>query len=137
MIAHAKKLPNFTYAAEWVKVIDGDTIDVTVDLGFHVFREIRIRLLGVNTPELKGETKQAGEAARSATEAWLMNHDNLVISTWKVQKRMQDHFGRYLAIVRGDSPKGVQDTLNTYLIDCKLANRYMDEGLGEDFDIPE
>ena len=137
MIATTKKLPCFTYAAELVKVIDGDTIDVLVDLGFHVKREIRIRLLGINTPEMKGDTKQAGQDARNATEDWLLNHDNLVISTWKVQKRMVDHFGRYLAIVRGDSPKGSQNCLNTYLVDRKLAARYMDEGLPQDFDIPE
>lgn len=137
MIATTKKLPIFTYYAQVIKVIDGDTIDFRVDLGFNVLRDIRVRLLGLNAPELRGESRQAGEASKQAVQDWLCDHDNLVVSTWKTRKEQVDHFGRYLAIVRGDSPKGQQQTLNHYLVQSRLAARYMDEGLPQDFDIPE
>lgn len=41
----------YEYAATAVRVIDGDTVDVDVDLGFSVTLRQRLRLLGVNTPE--------------------------------------------------------------------------------------
>lgn len=54
-------LPLFTYRAEVVRVIDGDTIDFDVDLGFHDHQGIRTRLLGINAPEM---STLAGKAAR-------------------------------------------------------------------------
>ena len=51
----------YTYRAEVVKVIDGDTIDVHIDLGFYVWiRYQRIHLFGIKAPE---PTEAAGEAA--------------------------------------------------------------------------
>lgn len=41
----------FTYAATVVKVVDGDTVDMIVDLGFRVSRKDRFRLYGLNAPE--------------------------------------------------------------------------------------
>ena len=56
--------PAYLYRANVVNIIDGDTIDVDIDLGFYVlFRDQRIRLLGIDAPEPKGETKAAGDAA--------------------------------------------------------------------------
>jgi micrococcal nuclease len=47
-----------------MRVIDGDTIDVDVDLGFYVWiRKQRIRLLGIDAPEVTGETRPEGLAA--------------------------------------------------------------------------
>ena len=48
----------YTYAIkEIVKYIDGDTIDVIIDLGFHLFAKKRIRLHGINTPEIRTRDK--------------------------------------------------------------------------------
>ena len=41
----------YTYRAKLVKVVDGDTVDLDVDLGFHTTLRIRGRLIGVDTPE--------------------------------------------------------------------------------------
>jgi micrococcal nuclease len=43
---------NFIYRATCVKVIDGDTLDLLVDLGFRAFEKVRVRLRGYNAPEL-------------------------------------------------------------------------------------
>ncbi len=47
------------YQIRVLRVIDGDTIDASVDLGFHTHRNIRIRLYGINTPETR--TRDARE----------------------------------------------------------------------------
>ena len=41
----------FEYNAKVLRVVDGDTVDALVDLGFSVHRKIRVRLYGINTPE--------------------------------------------------------------------------------------
>ena len=43
----------YDYKAEIVKVVDGDTIDVLVDLGFRITTHQRLRLKNIDTPELR------------------------------------------------------------------------------------
>ena len=92
------------FPAKCVNVVDGDTIDVVLDVGFHATRTERLRLLGVNAPELHGPTHEAGQAAKDFTSKQ--------IATWQaafagvqvdwplmVATRKTDVFGRYLARV--------------------------------------
>ena len=52
------KEPPYTYSIkEIVKVVDGDTIDVILDLGFHICIKKRVRLHGINTPECRTRDK--------------------------------------------------------------------------------
>ena len=63
----------YTYRAEVVKVIDGDTIDVHIDLGFYVWiRFQRIHLFGIEAPEPTGATEQAGAAATEHLNSLLL-----------------------------------------------------------------
>lgn len=76
-----------------------DTLDVTIDQGLHTHRTERVRLLGVNTPELKGATRPAGLAAAGYVTSWLgmAPYDDewpLIVQTAK-----GDAFGRWLARV--------------------------------------
>lgn len=58
----------FTYRAELVRVIDGDTVVLNVDLGFETWLHNQtIRLYGIDTPEMRGEERPEGEKAK----AWL------------------------------------------------------------------
>ena len=53
----------YVYNAKLVRVIDGDTIDAVIDLGFDVWVKKRVRLYGINTPETRTRDlseKQAG-----------------------------------------------------------------------------
>ena len=50
---------------------DGDTIDLIIDVGFRMTTKQRIRLLGVDTPELRGESKLEGIRFRELTRQWL------------------------------------------------------------------
>ena len=57
----------YIYNAKLVRVIDGDTIDAVIDLGFDVWVKKRVRLYGINTPETRTrdlKEKQAGLAAK-------------------------------------------------------------------------
>lgn len=49
----------YRYRAKVKSVYDGDTCTVDIDLGFHItLRDIKVRLYGVDTPELRGGTKE-------------------------------------------------------------------------------
>ena len=106
--------PLFTYPARAVRVIDGDTVDVIIDAGFHSFRKERLRLLGVNAPEMHGPSKEDGEEARAFTLTKLLIWEAFDESTWPllVTTHKSDVFGRYLArIVKKDDPSVDLSTL--------------------------
>ena len=48
----------FTYDCEVTYIVDGDTCDVTIDLGFKIFYKARIRVYGINTPESRTRDKE-------------------------------------------------------------------------------
>jgi micrococcal nuclease len=59
--------PAYTYTIkEIVKYIDGDTIDVILDLGFHIHIKKRVRLYGINTPEVRTKDKKEKEKGKAA-----------------------------------------------------------------------
>lgn len=61
--------PHYTYAAKVLRVVDGDTIDLMVDLGFRTFKKVRVRLHGVDTPETFGVKKESEEYKRGQASA--------------------------------------------------------------------
>lgn len=52
-------------------IVDGDTLDLTVDVGFKIRHDIRLRLDGINCPEVRGPERTAGLAASLHAEAIL------------------------------------------------------------------
>jgi len=97
-------------------VYDGDTIDMLIDVGFRMYSRQRIRLLGVNTPELRGGGKQEGQRFKTLTLDWVsvgLAHSSeefpFIIRTEK-----SDSFGRYLAEV---TRKCDGRSLNQYLLE--------------------
>jgi len=61
-------MSHYIYKASVAKVIDGDTVDLIVDLGFHVFIKERFRLVGVSVPELNSKIPEEVLAARESRE---------------------------------------------------------------------
>ena len=55
------------------RVVDGDTIDVTIDLGFDLFKKERVRIAGVDTPEKRTRDLEEKALGIDATN-WLKNH---------------------------------------------------------------
>ena len=70
------------------KVVDGDTIDVTIDLGFDLFKKERVRVAGIDTPEKRTRNLEEKALGLDAT-AWIKDHlegaidgdDDLIIRT--------------------------------------------------------
>ncbi len=61
--------------ADLARVIDGDTVVLHIDLGWHITVDYAVRLLGVNSPEKRGITKAAGDAAQNYTQGWFERYD--------------------------------------------------------------
>jgi len=72
----------YTYNATVTKVVDGDTIDALVDLGFDTWKQVRIRLNGINSPESRTrdlEEKARGLAAKARLKEILKENKNKFI----------------------------------------------------------
>jgi len=86
----------YEYRCKIVKVVDGDTVDVDIDLGFGVWmRNERIRLFGIDTPESRTrdlEEKKYGLAAKDFLIKWTSGGE----ITLKTQKDKEGKFGRIL-----------------------------------------
>ena len=93
------------YRATPTNVVDGDTFDATVDLGFSASLDMRLRLLGADTFEPRGDTRELGLAATEFTRQWFLTHADpagrvLIVTVPDRRERDQrDSFGRYLAFV--------------------------------------
>ena len=78
---------------EILKVVDGDTVDVIIDLGFDVFLEKRVRMAGVNAPESR--TRNLEEKAKGLkTKAWLIekfNTDKQII----IETSLDNQYGKF------------------------------------------
>jgi len=85
------------YRAVCRRVIDGDTIHVEVDLGLRVKRTLDVRLIGVNAPELKGSSLDAGRAAKAYLERLLFDNGLPLPLVLKFEKGKS--FDRWLARV--------------------------------------
>ena len=91
--------PNPEYRARCTRIIDGDTIDVEIDLGLRCYRRERLRLLLINAPEMKGETFAAGIAAKAFLASLVVPGNpswNLLL---RGIKKDTDSFGRWLALI--------------------------------------
>ncbi|HAW74608.1 MAG TPA: nuclease [Alteromonas australica] len=76
------------------RIVDGDTVDLTVDLGFGIFHKIRVRLEGIDTPETRTRDlreKAAGIRATDFLNELINNATELTLTTEKAGK-----YGRYL-----------------------------------------
>ncbi len=116
----------WTFPARVERVIDGDTLQVACDVGFELVWRGRIRLLGVNTPELHGPAATAGAAARDATIRWTQDAAGAAADPdWPIliETHGTDHFGRYLGVVwRRDLPEA--RSLNEELVASGHAAPY-------------
>ena len=93
----------YEYRARIVRVIDGDTVEAEVDLGFHISSRMTMRLFGINTPEIKGDSRPQGLAARDYLTHLIDIHTHgtseLTIHT---QKDATEQYGRLLATLLAD-----------------------------------
>lgn len=120
----------FWYGAKPLKAIDGDTIDLMVDLGFSIHFKMRVRLYGVNTPESRTKDlaeKELGLKAKKFTEDWLVGRDWVFVNTIPDKN---DKYGRVLAkIYSSDNINDVTTAcLNADIIQSGYAREYYGVG---------
>lgn len=89
----------YEYNAVVNRVVDGDTLDMTIDLGFGIKRDERIRLWGIDTPETYRPRNQAeSEHGRAATARVRELVEGRTVRLLTEQE--QGKYGRYLGSVR-------------------------------------
>lgn len=100
-------------------IVDGDTVDVVIDLGFSMTTKQRVRLSGIDAPETNSvdllERQLALEAKKFVTE-WFATARNIHIATIK-----DDKYGRMLAVFHAD---GNAESLNDCLVRLGYAWAY-------------
>jgi endonuclease YncB( thermonuclease family) len=115
------------YAAKVVRVIDGDTLEIEVEVWPGLTARSRVRLVGINTPESRGKIsdceRDAGKRAADFTRAWVAAPGALAVVVSE-----QDKYGRPLVRVRRGS-EGIED-LGQALIAAGLARAYHGERRG-------
>jgi len=105
--------------ARIVRLVDGDTVDVDIDLGMAITTRQRLRLFGINTPEVRGPEKLAGHAATQHLADLLVKFAcddgewDIVVQTYKDKK---GKFGRLLAVLIGDDGDGNPINLNERMV---------------------
>lgn len=93
-LADTSTCPVPRYRAEVVRVIDGDTYVMRLALGLEVEVVTTVRLAVVDTPEMRGEQRPRGEAAKSFVEDWFAEHRVLYVQASKKGK-----YGRWIGTI--------------------------------------
>ena len=116
----------YTYKISPLKIVDGDTIDAEIDLGFDIKVKKRVRFMGINAPESRTkdlEEKAKGLAAKDRVKQLLAGCENITLVSHGVGK-----FGRCLGELMLDKVDGKEKltlvSLNKLLISEGHAVEY-------------
>ena len=114
----------YEYKCKVKRVVDGDTMDVILDLGFDVHHAVRVRMAGIDTPESR--TRDLDEKARGKlSKAFLkesIKGKKIVLKT-KI-KDSKGKFGRVIAEVWAEFEKGSLRNINELMIKECYAVKY-------------
>ena len=123
---------DFSYrVAEVTKIVDGDTIDVIIDLGFDILYKSRVRLFGIDTPESRTRDKlekTLGLESKEYLKSKLKNATVVVVKTEKPDS--SEKYGRILGWVYLD---GNTKSVNEEMIEEGYAWEYMGKTKVKDF----
>ena len=93
----------YIYKSELIRVVDGDTVDLIIDLGFDTSRKERFRLYGIDAPEMRTE---AGKAAKAWLWEALQPLETIYVQTIQLStKAKRDKYGRFLAVLHDELPR--------------------------------
>jgi micrococcal nuclease len=106
----------YSYNAKIINIVDGDTVDAEIDLGFKLKITHRLRLIGIDTPELTAPDPQLRQLAQIAKDYMV---EKLLNQTVKINTYKADSFGRYLAEIYIES-----FSVNDYLIESGMAKKW-------------
>jgi micrococcal nuclease len=120
------------FVKEVTKVVDGDTIDVVIDLGFSIMYASRVRLAGIDTPESRTADKfekELGLESKKYLADRIKAAKNIVIRTEKLDS--SEKYGRILGWVYLD---GESNSINNQMIQKGYAWGYLGDTKVKDFD---
>ncbi len=109
----------YEYNAKLIRVIDGDTIDASIDLGFDVWVKKRIRLYGIDAPESRTrdlEEKKKGIETKEKLEQLLEANEG----TFTVRSEGVGKYGRCLGVIIVDG-----NNINESLVKEGYAKEYL------------
>lgn len=106
------KAQDYDYPAFINEVYDADTVTATIYLGFGNYTVQKIRLYGINAPEMRGEEKEKGTISRDSLRNRILGKNVRI----KTLQDKQGKYGRYLGIIYSDTLN-----LNKWLVREKLA----------------
>jgi micrococcal nuclease len=99
-------MQNNEYDVVVIKVVDGDTVDVDIDLGFGVcLKDERVRIMGIDTPESRTRDKVEdlfGEAAKARLKVLMKDGGKLITTEDRKGEDMKGKFGRILGDFKVD-----------------------------------
>ena len=99
-------MQNNEYDVVVIKVVDGDTVDVDIDLGFGVcLKDERVRIMGIDTPESRTRDKVEdlfGEAAKERLKVLMKGGGKLITTEDRKGEDMKGKFGRILGDFKVD-----------------------------------
>jgi len=109
----------YEYKAIITRVIDGDTYDFLIDLGFGITYKDRLRLYGVDTPEVRGVERPQGLAVKEQVIKLILGKEVTLIShKWKGK------YGRFIAEVRiWNEFDDIPYDLGNYLVQHNMAKK--------------
>ncbi len=114
----------YEYSCKVVKIIDGDTVDVDIDLGFGIWlHKERIRMYGIDTPESRTrdlEEKKYGLATKQFLTNMLDDEGGIILKT---QKDAEGKYGRILGEL-WRTTNYADKSINQYLIEKHHAVAY-------------
>ena len=113
----------YEYNAKLDRVVDGDTVDAMIDLGFGVHVKKRIRLAGINAPESRTRDKQEkilGLAAKDRLIAMMEGADN----KFELESQELGKYGRVLGKLHIDRLDGKDLITKTCVNDCLVKEGY-------------
>ena len=114
----------YEYSCQVKRVVDGDTMDVVLDLGFDILHKCRVRLFGIDTPESR--TRNLDEKARGLlSKAFLkesIKGKKVVLKT--KLKDSRGKFGRVIAEVWAELEEGSLRNINDLMIKERHAVKY-------------
>ena len=116
----------YEYKFKLDRVVDGDTIDIVIDLGFSILHKCRVRLFGIDTPESRTrdlDEKARGKLAKDFLSFCLASSDEHVIKTSVDSK---GKFGRVLGEIYCD-----RKNINLLMIDKHHAVAYKGQSKDE------
>lgn len=112
----------YWYKAKVLRVVDGDTIKVAVDVGLNMSRRLNIRLKDVDTPEIFGVDKESEEYARGIVAKKFVEDRLLDKIVWvHTFKDKTGKYGRYLGDVFFQDEDGKHVSISKLLLEDDLA----------------